>query len=216
MKTYFQKIGQSLMLPIATLPAAAILVGIGNYLPKQWLFANYLIQGGNVVLNNLALLFAVGLAIGMSVNKDGAAAIAGLIAFEVPVMVLKPATLATMLNVKVSQINPAFSALDNNVLIGISAGLIAAALYNRFHEVKLPMALSFFSGKRLVPIMAAFVMLIVTAVLYLVWPFVYDAIVLFATGISKLGFVGGWSIWLFQSFIDPDWFAPRLKFRILV
>ena len=77
MKTYFQKIGQSLMLPIATLPAAAILVGIGNYLPKQWLFANYLIQGGNVVLNNLALLFAVGLAIGMSVNKDGAAAIAG-------------------------------------------------------------------------------------------------------------------------------------------
>ena len=203
MKTYFQKIGQSLMLPIATLPAAAILVGIGNYLPKQWLFANYLIQGGNVVLNNLALLFAVGLAIGMSVNKDGAAAIAGLIAFEVPVMVLKPATLATMLNVKVSQINPAFSALDNNVLIGISAGLIAAALYNRFHEVKLPMALSFFSGKRLVPIMAAFVMLIVTAVLYLVWPFVYDAIVLFATGISKLGFVGAGLYGFFNRLLIP-------------
>lgn len=203
MKTYFQRIGQSLMLPIATLPAAAILVGIGNYLPKQWLFANYLIQGGNVVLNNLALLFAVGLAIGMSVNKDGAAAIAGLIAFEVPVMVLKPATLATMLNVKVSQINPAFSALDNNVLIGISAGLIAAALYNRFHEVKLPMALSFFSGKRLVPIMAAFVMLIVTAVLYLVWPFVYDAIVLFATGISKLGFVGAGLYGFFNRLLIP-------------
>ncbi|WP_158178898.1 glucose PTS transporter subunit IIA [Lactiplantibacillus plantarum] len=203
MKTYFQKIGQSLMLPIATLPAAAILVGIGNYLPKQWLFANYLIQGGNVVLNNLALLFAVGLAIGMSVNKDGAAAIAGLIAFEVPVMVLKPATLATMLNVKVSQINPAFSALDNNVLIGIGAGLIAAALYNRFHEVKLPMALSFFSGKRLVPIMAAFVMLIVTAVLYLVWPFVYDAIVLFATGISKLGFVGAGLYGFFNRLLIP-------------
>ncbi|MGA3392134.1 N-acetylglucosamine-specific PTS transporter subunit IIBC [Lactiplantibacillus pentosus] len=203
MKTYFQKIGQSLMLPIATLPAAAILVGIGNYLPKQWLFANYLIQGGDVVLNNLALLFAVGLAIGMSVNKDGAAAIAGLIAFEVPVTVLKPATLATMLNVKASQINPAFSALDNNVLIGISAGLIAAALYNRFHEVKLPMALSFFSGKRLVPIMAAFVMLIVTAALYFVWPFVYDAIVLFATGISKLGFVGAGLYGFFNRLLIP-------------
>ncbi|MDO7805184.1 N-acetylglucosamine-specific PTS transporter subunit IIBC [Lactiplantibacillus pentosus] len=203
MKTYFQKIGQSLMLPIATLPAAAILVGIGNYLPKQWLFANYLIQGGDVVLNNLALLFAVGLAIGMSVNKDGAAAIAGLIAFEVPVTVLKPATLATMLNVKASQINPAFSALDNNVLIGISAGLIAAALYNRFHEVKLPMALSFFSGKRLVPIMAAFVMLIVTAALYFVWPFVYDAIVLFATGISKLGFVGASLYGFFNRLLIP-------------
>ncbi|MCT3066436.1 N-acetylglucosamine-specific PTS transporter subunit IIBC [Lactiplantibacillus pentosus] len=203
MKTYFQKIGQSLMLPIATLPAAAILVGIWNYLPKQWLFANYLIQGGDVVLNNLALLFAVGLAIGMSVNKDGAAAIAGLIAFEVPVTVLKPATLATMLNVKASQINPAFSALDNNVLIGISAGLIAAALYNRFHEVKLPMALSFFSGKRLVPIMAAFVMLIVTAALYFVWPFVYDAIVLFATGISKLGFVGAGLYGFFNRLLIP-------------
>ncbi|MCE6030438.1 N-acetylglucosamine-specific PTS transporter subunit IIBC [Lactiplantibacillus pentosus] len=203
MKIYFQKIGQSLMLPIATLPAAAILVGIGNYLPKQWLFANYLIQGGDVVLNNLALLFAVGLAIGMSVNKDGAAAIAGLIAFEVPVTVLKPATLATMLNVKASQINPAFSALDNNVLIGISAGLIAAALYNRFHEVKLPMALSFFSGKRLVPIMAAFVMLIVTAALYFVWPFVYDAIVLFATGISKLGFVGAGLYGFFNRLLIP-------------
>jgi len=113
MKTYFQKIGQSLMLPIATLPAAAILVGVGNYLPKGWIVANYLIAGGNVVLGNLALLFAVGLAVGMSVNKDGAAAIAGLIAFEVPITVLKPASLATMFNVKVSSLNPAFAALDN-------------------------------------------------------------------------------------------------------
>ncbi|WP_048000247.1 N-acetylglucosamine-specific PTS transporter subunit IIBC [Lactiplantibacillus herbarum] len=203
MKTYFQKIGQSLMLPIATLPAAAILVGVGNYLPKGWIVANYLIAGGNVVLGNLALLFAVGLAVGMSVNKDGAAAIAGLIAFEVPITVLKPASLATMFNVKVSSLNPAFAALDNNVLIGISAGLIAAALYNRFHEVKLPMALSFFSGKRLVPIMAAFVMLIVTVALYFVWPFVYDAIVLFATSISKLGFVGAGLYGFFNRLLIP-------------
>ncbi|MFC6182172.1 N-acetylglucosamine-specific PTS transporter subunit IIBC [Lactiplantibacillus daowaiensis] len=203
MKTYFQRMGQSLMLPIATLPAAAILVGVGNYLPKGWIFANFLIQGGDVVLNNLALLFAVGLAVGMASNKDGAAAIAGVVAYEVPVTMLNPTTLATILNTKASSLNAGFSAISNNVLIGISAGLIAAALYNKFHEVKLPMALSFFSGKRLVPIMAAFVMLIFTAVMFFVWPFLYDAIVLFATSIAKMGFVGAAIYGFFNRLLIP-------------
>ncbi|VDG19023.1 PTS N-acetylglucosamine transporter subunit IIABC [Lactobacillus sp.] [Lactiplantibacillus mudanjiangensis] len=203
MKTYFQRMGQSLMLPIATLPAAAILVGIGNYLPKGWIFANFLIQGGDVVLNHLALLFAVGLAIGMASNKDGAAAIAGVVAYEVPITMLSPKVLTQIVNIKASHLNAAFSAIDNNVLIGISAGLIAAALYNRFHEVKLPMALSFFSGKRLVPIMAAFVMLVFTAVMYFVWPFLYDAIVLFATSISKMGFVGAALYGFFNRLLIP-------------
>jgi len=206
MKTYFQRIGQSLMLPIATLPAAAILVGIGNYLPKAWILSRFLINGGDVVLNNLALLFAVGLAVGMSANKDGAAAIAGVVAYLVPTTMLTPTGaigLANLLAVKTTAIKSAFSAITGNVLIGICAGLIAAALYNKFHEVKLPMALSFFSGKRLVPILAAFVMLIFTAVMYFVWPFFYDAIVLFATSISKLGFVGAGLYGFFNRLLIP-------------
>ncbi|BDZ31474.1 N-acetylglucosamine-specific PTS transporter subunit IIBC [Lactiplantibacillus sp. WILCCON 0030] len=206
MKTYFQRMGQSLMLPIATLPAAAILVGLGNYLPKTWLLSRFMINGGDVVLNNLALLFAVGLAIGMSVNKDGAAAIAGVVAYLVPTTMLSPTNaigLANLLNVKASSLNEAFKYVDQNVLVGICAGLIAAALYNRFHEVKLPMALSFFSGKRLVPIIAAFVMLFFTAGMYFVWPFVYGAMVTFATSISKLGFVGAALYGFFNRLLIP-------------
>jgi len=206
MKTYLQRIGQSLMLPIATLPAAAILVGVGNYLPKAWIISRFMINGGDVVLNNLALLFAVGLAVGMSVNKDGAAAIAGVVAYLVPTTMLNPVGtigLANLLAVKPTAVKSAFSAIPQNVLIGICAGLIAAALYNKFHEVKLPMALSFFSGKRLVPILAAFVMLIFTAGMYWIWPFLYDAIVLFATSISKLGFVGAALYGFFNRLLIP-------------
>lgn len=206
MKTYFQKMGQSLMLPIATLPAAAILVGLGNYLPKKWILSRFMINGGDVVLNNLALLFAVGLAIGMSANKDGAAAIAGVVAYLVPTTMLSPTNpigLTNLLNVKASSLNEAFKYVDQNVLVGICAGLIAAALYNRFHEVKLPMALSFFSGKRLVPIIAAFVMLFFTAGMYFVWPLVYGAMVAFATSISKLGFVGAALYGFFNRLLIP-------------
>ena len=206
MKTYFQRMGQSLMLPIATLPAAAILVGLGNYLPKAWILSRFMINGGDVVLNNLALLFAVGLAIGMSANKDGAAAIAGVVAYLVPTTMLSPTNpigLTNLLNVKASSLNDAFKYVDQNVLVGICAGLIAAALYNRFHEVKLPMALSFFSGKRLVPIIAAFVMLFFTAAMYFVWPLVYGAMVAFATSISKLGFVGAALYGFFNRLLIP-------------
>ncbi|MFC6202069.1 N-acetylglucosamine-specific PTS transporter subunit IIBC [Lactiplantibacillus nangangensis] len=206
MKTYFQRMGQSLMLPIATLPAAAILVGLGNYLPKAWILSRFMINGGDVVLNNLALLFAVGLAVGMSANKDGAAAIAGVVAYLVPTTMLSPTNaigLANLLNVKPTSLNEAFKYVDQNVLVGICAGLIAATLYNRFHEVKLPMALSFFSGKRLVPIIAAFVMLFFTAGMYFIWPVVYGAMVLFATSISKLGFVGAALYGFFNRLLIP-------------
>ncbi|WP_338208786.1 N-acetylglucosamine-specific PTS transporter subunit IIBC [Lactiplantibacillus paraxiangfangensis] len=203
MKTYFQRIGQSLMLPIATLPAAAILVGLGNYLPKAWILSRFMISGGNVILNNLALLFAVGLAVGMTTTKDGSAAIAGLVAYLVPTTMLAPAGLATLLNIKASHVKTAFQYINGNVLVGICAGLIAAALYNKFHEVKLPMAISFFSGKRLVPIMAAFVMLFFTAGMYFVWPFFYDGMVAFATSISKLGFVGAGLYGFFNRLLIP-------------
>lgn len=191
MKTYFQRLGRSLQLPVAVLPAAALLVGIGFWWASadNGFIARFLQAGGNAILTQLPLLFAVGTALGMAKDKDGAAALAGLVAFEIPTNVLKTSSVATLLGTKVAAVDPSFAAISN-VFIGIMSGLIAAALYNRFHETKLPMALSFFSGKRLVPILAAIVMLAVSAVLLVVWPPLYHALVVFGKFIVGLGPIG--------------------------
>ncbi len=207
MKDYMQRMGRSLMLPVAVLPAASLLVGIAN-----WLIGTigaspattFLASGGTAILDNLALLFAVGLALGMSKNKDGAAALAGLVAYLIPKMVLSSESVQAIKGLKnVSEVNPAFGTMGNNVFVGIIAGLVAAAMYNKFHNVKLPMALSFFSGKRLVPIMSAISMLIISAVLFFVWPMVYNVLVSFGRGISSLGFVGAGLYGLFNRLLIP-------------
>ncbi|MFC6169996.1 N-acetylglucosamine-specific PTS transporter subunit IIBC [Loigolactobacillus jiayinensis] len=203
MKTYFQRMGRSLMLPVATLPAAALLVGIGHWLPANWAAAQFLQSGGNAILTNLALLFAVGLGLGMSKDKDGSAALAGVVAFIVPTYVLAPAQVATLLGTKLARVNTAFAAIPANVFIGIIAGLVAATMYNRFHEVKLPMAISFFSGKRLVPIMAALTMLVISLLLLFIWPPVYQALVAFGKFIVGLGAVGAGLYGFFNRLLIP-------------
>ncbi|GAB5055584.1 MULTISPECIES: N-acetylglucosamine-specific PTS transporter subunit IIBC [Pediococcus] len=204
MKTYFQRLGRSLQLPVAVLPAAALLVGVGFWWASadSGFIARFLQAGGNAILNQLPLLFAVGTALGMAKDKDGSAALAGLVAFEVPTNVLKSSSVATLLGTKVSAVDPSFAAISN-VFIGIMSGLIAAALYNRFHNTKLPMALSFFSGKRLVPIMAALVMLIVSAVLLVIWPPLYNALVIFGKFVVGLGPLGAGIYGFFNRLLIP-------------
>ncbi|CAM3122773.1 N-acetylglucosamine-specific PTS transporter subunit IIBC [Lactiplantibacillus plajomi] len=204
MKNYLQRMGRSLQLPVAVLPAASLLVGVGLWWASvsNDFVANFLQAGGNAVLGQLPLLFAVGLALGMSKDKDGAAALAGLVAFEIPVNVLKPESVATLLNVKVANVDPSFTQIGN-VFIGILSGLIAAALYNRFHKTKLPMALSFFSGKRLVPILASLTMLLVSLLLLFVWPPVYTALVAFGKSIVGLGAVGAGLYGFFNRLLIP-------------
>lgn len=203
MKTYLQRMGRSLQLPVAVLPAAALLVGVGHYMPESWAVAQFLQAGGNAILGQLALLFAVGLAIGMSKDKDGAAALAGVVAYFIPVSVLAPTSVALLKGIKESQVDPAFTAISGNVFIGIISGLIAAALYNRFHETKLPMALSFFSGKRLVPIMAALVMLGVTVLLFFIWPPIYEALVAFGKFFVGMGAAGAGLYGFFNRLLIP-------------
>ncbi|HGS8686888.1 TPA: N-acetylglucosamine-specific PTS transporter subunit IIBC [Enterococcus faecalis] len=207
MKAYMQRMGRSLMLPVAVLPAASLLVGIANWIvgtigasPAT----TFLMNGGLAILNNLALLFAVGLALGMSKDKDGSAALAGLVAYLVPKTVLAPASIQAIKGFKdIAEVNPAFNSMDNNVFVGIVAGLVAAAMYNRFSGVKLPMALSFFSGKRLVPIMSAISMLAISAVLFFFWPVVYNGLVAFGKGIPSLGFVGAGLYGFFNRLLIP-------------
>lgn len=207
MKAYMQRMGRSLMLPVAVLPAASLLVGIANWIVGMGVSnagTTLLMNAGLAILNHLALLFAVGLALGMSKDKDGSAALAGLVAYLVPQTVLASESVQGLLGLeKLSDVNPAFSTMDNNVFIGIIAGLTAAAMYNRFSQVKLPMALSFFSGKRLVPIMSALAMLVISATLLFIWPSVYDVLVAFGKGISRLGFVGAGLYGFFNRLLIP-------------
>lgn len=209
MKAYLQRIGRSLMLPVATLPVAALFMGIGYWIdPSGWggnnILAAFLIKAGGTILDNLGILFAVGLAYGMSKDKDGAAALAGLVAFLTPMTLVNSNAVALFTKVDVEKVNVAFGAINNkNVFIGILAGLVAAAMYNRFSSVKLPMALSFFSGKRAVPIVTAGLMAIISALLIFIWPPVYNALVAFGEMISSMGPIGAGLYGFFNRLLIP-------------
>lgn len=189
-KTYVQRIGGALQIPISVLPAAALMVGIGHWLPESWAVSVFLQNAGTAILNNIALLFAVGLSFGMSKVKDGSAALTGLVAYLIPTFLLAPDQVATLIGVKVAAVDPAFAKLPGNVFIGLSVGLIAAVINNRFRDTKLPSGLAFFSGRRLPPIIVAAVMLLYSLVMYLIWPPIYGALVAFGRTIVGLGPVG--------------------------
>lgn len=207
MMKYFQRIGRSLMLPVAVLPAAAVLMGIGYWIdPSGWggdsAMAAFLIKAGSSIIDNMAVLFAVGIALGMSKDKDGSAALSGLVAFLVVTTLLSTDSVAMLQGIKPEAVNPAFAKIGNQ-FIGILSGLIAAEMYNRFSHVQLPQALAFFSGKRLVPIMSAVAMIVASAILFFVWPVIFTALVSFGTAISKLGWVGAGLYGFFNRLLIP-------------
>lgn len=196
MRSYLQRVGSSILLPIAVIPAASILMGIGYMIDPSGLsgesgnsFAIYLIQGGMALITKLPILFAVGIAAGMSRDKSGAAALSGMVSFLVVSYVLSPTSMGLLKGLPIDQINPAFSNIEN-AFIGIICGIISAGIYNRFCEVKLPVGLAFFSGKRLVPILCAGCMLVVSLILMFVWPAAYNGLIRLGTSISSLGALG--------------------------
>lgn len=207
MKKYMQRIGRSLMLPVAVLPAAAILMGIGYWIdPSGWgggsAIAAFLIKAGASIIDNMAILFAIGVALGMSKDKDGSSALSGLVAYLVVTTLLSTGSVAMLLGVDPSEVNAAFGKIGNQ-FIGILSGLVAAAMYNRFSHVKLPDAFAFFSGKRLVPIVTSVAMILVSAILFFVWPVIYSGLVAFGKGISELGAVGAGIYGFFNRLLIP-------------
>lgn len=210
MKAYMQRMGRSLMLPVAVLPAAAILMGIGYWIDPNVMtglgdpnfLSVFLVKAGGAIIDNLPVLFAVGLALGMSKDKDGAAALSGLVAFLVVTTLLSTAAVGAMKGIPVEQVDPSFAKIEN-AFIGILSGLVAASMYNRFSQVKLPMALSFFSGKRLVPIMTALAMLVASGVLFFLWPVVFSGLVAFGEAISQLGALGAGLYGFFNRLLIP-------------
>ncbi|MDY0395757.1 N-acetylglucosamine-specific PTS transporter subunit IIBC [Virgibacillus halophilus] len=203
-----QKLGRSLMLPVAVLPAAAILAGIGNWIlgltsgSAANVIGTFLLHAGTSILDHLGILFAVGIAIGLSKDKHGAAALSGLVGFLVVSNLISTDTVAGLLGVDAADVDPAF-AQNDNVFIGILSGVISASMYNRFSGVKLPDALAFFSGKRLAPIMAAAAMVVMAAVLFFVWPVVFGWLVAFGKAISSLGAVGAGLYGFFNRLLIP-------------
>ena len=207
MFTYLQKIGRALMVPVSVLPAAAVLMGIGYWIdPTGWgsgnVLAAFLIKAGSSLIDNMGVLFAIGVAFGLSKEQDGPAAMSGMVAWLVIQTLLSPGSVAQLQSIPLDQVSPAFGKI-NNQFIGIICGVIAAELYNKFYKTELPAALAFFSGKRLVPIVTACTMLAVSFVFMYIWPVVYGVLVNFGITISKLGAVGAGLFGFFNRMLIP-------------
>jgi PTS system N-acetylglucosamine-specific IIC component len=176
-----QRIGRSLMLPVAVLPAAALLVRLGNtdmlgresfpaFVTK---IAGFMAAGGNAILDNMALLFAVGIAIGFAKKSDGSTALAAVVGYLVFKNVLATFTdknlpqVAKAVDGKVVMVD---APVDAKVLGGVVMGLVVALLYQRFYRTRLPDWAGFFGGRRLVPILSAFAGLLIGIVFGYIWP----------------------------------------------
>ncbi|MDA9556286.1 N-acetylglucosamine-specific PTS transporter subunit IIBC [Vibrio sp.] len=204
---YFQKVGKALMVPVATLPAAAILMGIGYWIdPNGWggesALAAFLIKAGASIIDNMSWLFAVGVAYGMSKDKDGAAALAGLVMMYVVTTLLSPGAVAQIQGIDPSEVAAGFNKIQNQ-FVGILVGIITAEIYNRYSTVELPKALSFFSGKRLVPILTSIAGIALAFVLMYIWPAVYGGLVAFGESITAQGSVGAGIYAFFNRLLIP-------------
>ncbi|MED4053299.1 N-acetylglucosamine-specific PTS transporter subunit IIBC [Niallia taxi] len=207
MKAYLQKLGRALMLPVAVLPAAAILMGIGYAIdPSGWgadsPTAAFLIKAGSSILDNIPYLFAVGVALGLSKDKDGSAALSGLVAFLVIKTLLSTDSVAMLQGINPEDVNVAFTKIEN-AFIGMLSGIVASVMYNKFSKTQLPAAFAFFSGKRLVPILSAVSMLVIAVILLFLWPAIYSGLVSFGTQISKLGAIGAGLYGFFNRLLIP-------------
>lgn len=207
MKSYLQRIGRSLMLPVAVLPAAAILLGIGYYIdPSGWggesPIAAFLITAGDSLIANMPILFALGVALGMSKDNNGSSALSGLVGYLIITGLLSPGSVAMLQGIDVEGVNAAFGSIENQ-FIGIVVGAIAAAIYNKFSDTRLPQALAFFSGRRLPPIIMSVVALAISGILFFIWPPVYTGLVTFGTWISGMGALGAGLYGFFNRLLIP-------------
>ncbi|MGN1027923.1 MAG: PTS transporter subunit EIIC [Faecousia sp.] len=203
MMRFLQKLGKSLMLPVAALPICGLLTGLGYALAPAFMGAEgatsgfayvlgvFLIKAGCALIDNIALLFVIGVGVGMADDGDGTAALAALVSWLMITTLLSTGTVSILFPKLVeSQTNViAFNKIQNP-FIAILSGLIGAICYNKFKGTRLPDVLAFFSGKRCVAIVTGVVSIVVSAILLIVWPIVFGALVALGQGISKLGAVG--------------------------
>lgn len=196
------------MVPVATLPAAAILMGVGYWIdPTGWggnsALAAFLIKSGAAIIDNMSVLFAIGVAFGMSKDKDGAAALAGFIGYMVVTTLCNPGAVEQIGLVTLdAESTLAFSKIGNQ-FVGILVGITAAEIYNRFHTTELHKALAFFSGKRLVPILTSFAAIAISFILMYVWPPIFSGLIHFGESITGMGAAGAGIYGFFNRLLIP-------------
>ena len=203
MMKYLQKLGKALMLPVAALPVCGILMGIGYAFAPAVMGAEgatsgfaytlgfLLIKAGGALIDNMAWLFAIGAAVGLSDDHDGTAGLAGLVSFLMMQQLLSPGVVGAVRTLEEGSVDYiAFSKIAGNSFIGILAAIIGAACYNKFKNTQLPDWLAFFSGKRSVAIVTAVVSIVVSVVLLFVWPIIFGALVALGNGIAKMSGIG--------------------------
>ena len=163
-----QKIGKALMLPVAVLPVAGILLGVGSagfsFIPD--LISSIMAQAGGSVFGNLPVIFAIGTAIGLTEN-DGVSSVASVVGFAV--MLGTMGTMANFLGLEPSTVM-GIATIDTGVFGGIIAGILASMMFNRFYRIELPDYLGFFAGKRFVPIATGVFAIVLGVVLSFIWP----------------------------------------------
>ena len=202
MMKYLQKLGKSLMLPVACLPICGILMGIGYFLCPSTMQGGevvgflqkigfFLVKAGGALIDNMALLFVIGVGVGMSDDHDGTSGLAAFASWLMITNLLSVGAVTTLMPSVAESANKtlAFSKIGNP-FIGILAGIIGASCYNKFKSTKLPDWLSFFSGKRCVAIVSGVVSIVAAAVLLFVWPIVFGVLIAVGEGIVGLGAVG--------------------------
>ena len=211
---FLQKLGKALMLPVACLPICGILMGIGYALCPATMQGGdvtgileqigfFLVKAGGALIDHMAILFAIGVGVGMADDNDGTAGVAALASWLMITNLLSTGTVSVIKTLEEGTTNfIAFSKIENP-FIGILAGIIGALCYNRFKSAKLPDWLSFFSGKRCVAIVAGLVSIIASAVLLFVWPVLFGALVALGNGIEGLGVVGAGIYAFFNRLLIP-------------
>ncbi len=148
-----------------------------------------MIKSGAAIIDNMAVLFAIGVSFGLSRDKNGSAALVGFICFLVVTTLLEPSVITMIKGVELSEVPAAFGKISNQ-FIGILIGIISAEIYNKYSTVELPKALAFFSGKRLVPILTSIAGIALALVLLYVWPVIYDALIVFGVKLESMGALG--------------------------
>ena len=211
---FLQKLGKALMLPVACLPICGILMGIGYALCPETMQGGditdvvqqigfFLVKAGGALIDHMAILFAIGVGVGMADDNDGTAGVAALASWLMITNLLSTGTVSVIKTLEEGTTNfIAFSKIENP-FIGILAGIIGALCYNRFKSAKLPDWLSFFSGKRCVAIIAGLVSIIASAILLFVWPVLFGALVALGKGIEGLGAVGAGIYAFFNRLLIP-------------
>lgn len=170
-----QKVGKALMLPVAVLPVAALFLRLGAGIPGiEGKLAEYFLKSGAAVFDNMALLFAIGIAFGLAKDNHGAAALAGAVGFFV------------MENVYLV----ANADIDTGVFGGIIMGIVAGTLYNKYHDIELPDFLGFFGGKRFVPIVTGFTAVGIGILFGYIWPVIQNGLDAFSHAVVEAGAFG--------------------------